>query len=38
MKIREIKKNETGTVEGIILSLEEKTNKNNGIFVNIMIF
>lgn len=37
MKIKAIKKNETGTVEGIILSLEEKTNKNNGIFVNIGI-
>lgn len=35
MKIKELKHGEISTVEGIITSIEEKTNSNNGTFLDI---
>lgn len=37
MKIKEIKTNGIGTVEGIVIALEEKANKNNSSFINMTI-
>lgn len=35
MKLKEIKPNGIGTVECVIVAIEEKTNRNNGTFLNI---
>ena len=35
MKLKEIKPNGIGTVECVIVTIEEKTNRNNGTFLNI---
>ena len=37
MKIKEIKTNGIGTVEGIVIALEEKANKNNSSFINMTV-
>ena len=37
MKLKEIKPNGIGTVECVIVAIEEKTNRNNGTFLNIGI-
>lgn len=37
MKIKELKVGNVGTVECIIVSIEERKNKNNGIFINLCI-
>ena len=37
MKIKEIKTNGIGTVEGIVIALEEKANKNNSSFINMNV-
>ena len=37
MKIKEIKTNGIGTVEGIVIALEEKENKNNSSFINMTV-
>ena len=37
MKIKEIKTNGIGTVEGIVIALKEKANKNNSSFINMTV-
>lgn len=37
MKLKEMKVNTTGTVECIIMGIEEKTNKNNGVYLTLTI-
>lgn len=37
MKLKELKTGDIGTVECVILSIEEKNNRNNGVFLNITV-
>ena len=37
MKLKDMKPGTTGTVECIIVSVEERANKNNGVYLNLTV-